>query len=557
VRIETVAILLGHSEKVVIAIMAALKAGFTYVPIDPAYPSVRIKFILENSNAKVLITDETYYNTALQIATSTDEAASVLKIETALAFDIDTQWYDVTVPADQPCYILFTSGSTGTPKGVVQSHRNALHFVRAYTNAIHIDASDGLLGLSNFSFDASKMSLYGALLNGATLFLHDLKGKGSEGLATLIGNGVTIYHSTPSVFRYSVDSLDRRVFRNIRMVVLGGEPVLYSDVELYKKHFPDNCLLVNGLGPTESTVTLQYFVDKKTCIDGSYAPVGYPVAHTKVSILNEDQMIAGVYEEGEMIFQSDYLAQGYWKQEAATQQAFTNDPGGTNKRCYRSGDVGRMLPNGTIEFVRRKDRQVKVRGHRVELAEIEKQLLSLLAVKEAIVVASGEESDKKLLAWATVRSSQIDEKNIRDSVKAILPDYMVPENIFIIDRMPLTVNGKVDKNALRVPSLSVVHHGQHPRTEVENTLTEIWAEILQIDKNVIGLDRNFFDLGGHSLTALTMTSRISKHFKVAIPLKEIFALCTVSNISDFIEDLIWVSGADNSSLQAIQKIVVD
>ena len=371
-----------------------------------------------------------------------------------------------SVAPDRLAYILYTSGSTGEPKGVMQNHRNVLHFIRVYTNNLHLNAGDRLTLLSSYCFDASVMDIYGALLNGATLYPIDLKQDGLAGLAQQITDQqITVFHSTPTVYRYFLGALSeppsvsagpgalqRYRFPKVRLVVLGGEKVVKSDVELYQQHFADHCLFVNGLGPTEATVTLQNFIDKQTRLAGDSVPVGLPVDDTEVLLLNK----AGKPSEvsGEIAIKSAHVALGYWRNVEATSRAFSTNGSGPEVRIYRTGDMGRRLPDGSIKFEGRKDYQIKIRGFRVELGEIEATLGQHPLVREGVVVAKDNETgDARLVAyvvphdnafitplplgglvrelWASssfLNPSQGGDKTaeLRDFLKHKLPDYMIP-----------------------------------------------------------------------------------------------------------------------------------
>src|SRR5712692_4475521 len=240
------------------AMLGALKAGKTYVPLDPNYPEERLAYIIEHSQASVLLTNNENITLARLLSASGVRLINIDRLNSG-----DRQFDLPVVSADRLAYILYTSGSTGQPKGVMQNHRNLLHFIRVYTNNLHIDSNDRLTLLSSYCFDASVMDIYGALLNGATLFPIDIREDGFNRLReTLRDDQITIYHSTPTVYRYFLSEMkDRGEFPRLRLVILGGEEVTRHDVELFKQNFSDDCLLVNGLGPTESTVSLQYFIN--------------------------------------------------------------------------------------------------------------------------------------------------------------------------------------------------------------------------------------------------------------------------------------------------------
>ncbi|MBA4056024.1 MAG: non-ribosomal peptide synthetase, partial [Marivirga sp.] len=537
-NVSTTVLLFNHSPSMIIGMFGTLKSGSAYVPLDPQYPVKRIVEIIQDSNAELLLTDPDNIELAKKVKAELSNAIDIVDIHETNGYpSIDPP--GLTVGKDALCYILYTSGSTGKPKGVMQSHGNVLHFFRVYTNAIHISAKDKMTMLSNYCFDASVMSIYGALLNGATLYLYDVRNHDIDGLLSLIKyNNLTIYHSTPSLFRLFVNALeDKNECRTLRMIVLGGEAVLAEDVEKYRKSFADDCLLVNGLGPTESTVTMQYFIDKHTRVSKSYVPVGYPVSETSVRIMRNENQPADIFEYGEMHYQSNYLSLGYWNNEEGTAQAFFSSENG--KRYYRSGDIGRMLPSGIIEFQGRKDLQVKIRGYRVELGEVEGRLMTFEEITNAIVIARRKGDDNYLIAYY-VSTKEISSTILRSYLSGYLPAYMVPAYYVQIEEVPLTSNGKVNYRGLPDPGFSEGEDFEAPSGEIEQGLAEIWSEILGIKGNSISANSNFFEIGGHSLIAALLVNRISQKFKVQFRLKDIFIKQSIKAQAEFIELNSWL-----------------
>ena len=352
-----IALLFEHDAPMIAAMLGVLKAGKTYVPLDPFHPRERLLYILEDSQAQAIVTNNQNVAYARELIQETLWLINLDQVNVNLCREIKP-----AISPDTLAYILYTSGSTGQPKGVMQTHRNVLHFMRTYTNNLHISATDKLTLLSSYSVDGAIMNTFGALLNGATLYPFDLKQNTLEELAAcLIEEKITIYHSTPTVYRHLINTLSGdEQFPSLRLLVMGGEAVYKPDVESYKQHFSDECLFVNGLGPTESTVTLQYFINKQTELTGHAVPVGYPVDNTEILLLNEAGQESDIY--GEIAVRSEHVALGYWRKEAQTAQTFLPTSEESRKRIYRMGDLGRYLPDGSLEFVGRRDTQVKIRG---------------------------------------------------------------------------------------------------------------------------------------------------------------------------------------------------
>lgn len=531
---ERVALLFDHDAPMVAGLLGALKAGKTYIPLDPNYPHDRLLYMLEDSQASAIVT-----NTAqLELASTLSAGSLTLVNIDELHTGSDCSNPDPVVTPDTLAYILYTSGSTGQPKGVMQNHRNVLHFMRVYTNNLHIGPADKLTLISSYSFDAAVMDMFGALLNGATLYPINAKQDGLFDLANYLNEQqITIYHSTPTVYRYFVNSLDEiQKFPSVRLIVLGGEAVVRNDIELYKKNFADQCIFVNGLGPTESTVSLQYFIDKQTELTQNAVPVGYAVDETEVLLLNaagENAVLAG-----EIAIQSPHVALGYWQLPDLTQSAFGSKPHQPGQRIYRTGDLGRLLPDGTIEFRGRKDFQVKIRGHRVEIGEIEARLSEHENVKECVVNAADQENgDKVLVAYLVPNGQQPSAGEMRSFLQKKLPDYMIPALFVPLEKLPLTPTGKIDRRALPVPHAEDrlrEHLHIAARNKTEEKLVKIWEELLQTQP--IGVRDNFFELGGHSLMAVHMFSRLNHEFSVNLPLATLFREATVEYLAQTIQD---------------------
>ena len=546
---QTIALLLEHNVCRIIGMLGALKSGKIYVPLDPAYPEERLSYMLEDSEARLIVTNSGNMCLAQKLVNQKNSNLKIINID-SFETSVPAQNPDIEIKPEQPAYILYTSGSTGRPKGVVQNHRNVLHFIQCYTNNLRISDMDRLTLFSSYSFDAAVMDIYGALLNGARLYPYHLKTEGSmERLSEWIDQEkISIYHSTPTVYRYFMDTLNEEKLLSVRLVVMGGEAVYKKDVDAFKKHFTDTCLFINGLGPTESTVTLQYFINQKSEITNNSVPVGYPVEDTEVYLLNVRGEEASVFETGEIVYKSDYLALGYWGQPEKTEEVFIKDPLTGLGRVYRSGDMGRLLPDGSIEFTGRNDFQVKIRGHRIELADIEAVLDQIEGIAENVVTSFCDEKGERYLAayYVAGKDFDLDPGMLRNVIQMKLPDYMTPSYFVKMDQLPLTPSGKIDRKALPVPENMIRNEGedQAPTNDLERKLVEIWREILSAEK--IGINDNFFNLGGQSLKATTLMSKIHKEFSVELPLREIFQSPTIKELAKSIKE------AETSNFFAIQ-----
>ncbi|MDM8560647.1 non-ribosomal peptide synthase/polyketide synthase [Candidatus Parabeggiatoa sp. HSG14] len=531
---ERIALLFEHDAPMLAGMMGVLKAGKTYVPLDPYYPYERLKYILQDSQASAILTNSQNFSLA---QTLTSNILKLINID-----DIDDKVLkkagnEIRLNGDNLAYILYTSGSTGQPKGVIQNHRNVMHFIRHYTNNLHITTKDRLTLLSSYSFDAAVMGIFGALLNGATIYPINLKENDIATLSNwLIQEKMTIYHSTPTVYRHFLNTLTReKQFPHIRLIVLGGEAVYKRDLDEYKRYFDDNCIFINGLGPTESTVTLQYFLNKDIENTRHAVPVGYPIAETEVLLLDDNGEVTEIY--GEIAIRSPYVALGYWQKPELTRSVFLPDPDGGNRRIYRMGDMGRLLSDGSVEFVGRKDFQIKLRGFRIELGEIEAVLTQHPSVQETVVIMVTDETknEPRIIAYLVATKVKSDSIELRQFLKEKLPDYMIPSAFISLEAMPLTPTGKIDRRQLSVRKIQLSEDLESfvaPRTPEEELLAGIWALVLGIER--VGIRDNFFGLGGHSLLATQLMSRIRDTFSVEVQLRTLFESPTVAELGETI-----------------------
>jgi amino acid adenylation domain-containing protein len=528
---EQVALLMEHDAPVIAAMIGVLKAGKVYVPLDPAYPRKRLAYMLEDSEPKLCLTDKTNHS----LADALSEKVPVIDIE-ALDSALPEENLGLRRSPESLAFIIYTSGSTGTPKGFSQTHRNVLLDTRNYTNSGHFCPDDRLLLVSSLSFADSVRTIYGALLNCCSLYPFDIKAEGLTSLAHwLTEEEITIYRSVPTVFRAFGNTLTgEERFPRLRLIYLSGEPVYKKDVELYRRHFSDNCVLVNRLGTGEALTFRWYFIDKAIPINEVNVPVGFAVPDKDVVLLDEVQQEADGARVGEIGVQSRYLSPGYWKRPDLTQYAFLADPDGGDNRIYRTGDIGRMLPDGCLVHLGRKDHQVKIRGYRIEVPEIEMALLNHDAVREAVVVArENQAGDPSLVAYLVPAKKPLPAiSGLRRFLNETLPNYMIPSTFVILDAVPLTPSGKVNRRALPEPSRTrpdLATPLVKPRTPTEKALSDIWAHVLGLDQ--IGIHDHFLELGGDSLLATQTISRVLDTFHVQVPIRVLLEASTVARMA--------------------------
>ncbi|WP_036720653.1 amino acid adenylation domain-containing protein, partial [Paenibacillus sp. JCM 10914] len=464
-----VAICMERSVDLIVALLGVLKAGGAYVPLDPSYPPERLAYMLADTQPKVLMTESQYVSS---LPSYVGSVVLMDGIEETLVEQ--SQRNPVSeMTAENLAYVMYTSGSTGQPKGVCVPHRGIVRLVKEqwYTE---IKSEDVLLQAAPVSFDAATFEIWGSLLSGARLALLGAEGPGTEELARVVKRyGVTMLWLTSGLFDTMVDTrVD--VFRGVRKLLVGGDVVSPVHVRKVQEANPE-LQLINGYGPTENTTfTCCYLIpawDGETRI-----PIGQPIANTQVYVLDSELQSVPVGVPGELYIGGDGLARGYWNRPELTAEKFIIHPQ-WNKRLYRTEDLVRWQPDGNLEYLGRMDNQVKIRGYRIELGEIEAAILRYPLVREsAVIVRDDMASDKAIVAYV-VTSGDAEMGELREHLKATLPDYMVPSYFMTLESLPLTPNGKLDRKALPAPE--VVGRGEYvaPRTEAEQKLTGIWCQV--------------------------------------------------------------------------------
>jgi len=523
-----VGLLFEHGVDMIAAILGALKAGKIYVPLSVDYPENRLQYMLTNSNATMILTNRLNRELAEHLARQTGIGCLVI--------DGARQMPDPGNPAreiktDRLAYIMYTSGSTGRPKGVMQTHRNVIYYTRNWGEFFSIGPEDRMTLFSSFCHDGSVQDMFSALHNGATLYPFFLRSRqaGASLSGFLRQEQITIWHSVPSLFSYFAGTLAAsEQFPGIRYILLGGEEVREHEVGLFKKYFPGG-VLANVYGQTESSVDSIRLIRHEDPFDKSL--LGKPLDETQLFIVDKNNKEAAPLQVGEILVASRYITPGYWQNPTAGQKAFADDE--EMGRLYWTGDLGRLLLNGDIEFMGRADNQVKIRGFRIELGEIESQLLRYPGIREAVVLAfDGEDQADKYLCAYFVAEEPVETATLRGFLAGEVPDYMVPAFFMPLARMPLTQSNKIDRRALPKPGRLNPKEYEAPRDELEERLVKIWQQVLGFER--VGIADNFFELGGHSLSAVSLVSRIHEALHVVVPMREIFDNPRVKALAGYI-----------------------
>jgi len=531
---ESVALLFETGSEMIAAMLGVLKAGKFYVPLDTSLPESRLLHILQDSQAKLILSDRHHLNSPKfePVISSQD----VLMIDT-LEEEISEENLDVEVESNDLAYIIYTSGSTGQPKGVMQNHRYVLNLCRNYTNSGSMNCEDRFSLLYSAAFGGAVRDIYCALLNGAALFPLNVKQIGLHQLGEwLREKDITVMFAVATLFRHFVATLrGKEKFPKLRLIQIGSETVYRQDAELFQKHFAESATLMVNLGGTEISPIRQFKITKDTAIAQSTVPAGYEVDGTEVLLWDEFGREVAAGEIGEIVVGGCQVTVGYWQKPELAKQAFSDG-------YFKTGDLGRLLPDGCLQHLGRKDFQVKIRGYRVETSEVEATLLDIESVREAVVVAhadaGGAVGDKLLVAYLTPVNLQNKStaNELKVALEAKLPSYMIPSRFIWLESLPLTATGKVNRRSLPEPE-SILSTTEidivPPRTATEEILVDIWSEVLNL--NPIGIHNNFFELGGNSLHAGQVVARISEKFSIDVPINLIFEAPTVSKFSEYLD----------------------
>ncbi|QHZ45315.1 amino acid adenylation domain-containing protein [Bacillus sp. NSP9.1] len=541
------ALALPRSLEMVIGLLAVLKAGAAYVPLDPDYPAERIAFMLKSSEPACIITNletASHLDAGAVLQITLDDRHTMEQLKNCP--DTNPSDADRLEPLQplHPAYVIYTSGSTGTPKGVVIPHQNVVRLFGATEQWFHFGADDVWTMFHSYAFDFSVWEMWGPLLQGGRLVVvpHAISRSPREFLRLLVNEGVTVLNQTPSAF-YQLMQADRDnpeigKLLTLRFVIFGGEALELSRLEdwyeRHPEHFPS---LINMYGITETTVHVSYIsLDRKLASLKANSLIGCGIPDLGVYVLDSclEPVPPGV--AGELYVSRSGLARGYLGRPDLTAERFVADPyGPPGTRMYRTGDLARWRPDGSLDYMGRADQQIKIRGFRIELGEIEAVLVQHDDVDQAaVVVREDQPGDKRLIAYIVPASDAgADPAELRRYTAGTLPDYMVPSAFVDIADLPLTPNGKLDRKALPEPDFTAAVKGRGPRTPQEEILCDLFGDILNLPR--VGIDDGFFELGGHSLLAVQLMSRIRDALGVELGIGDLLAAPTVSGLAERIE----------------------
>ncbi|TDO16372.1 nonribosomal peptide synthetase DhbF [Bacillus subtilis] len=556
---QFVALALPRSLEMAVGLLAVLKAGAAYLPLDPDYPADRIAFMLEDAQPAFIMTN----TKAAEHIPPAENVPKIVLDDPKLSEKLNTYPAENPNNADriQPlsplntAYVIYTSGSTGVPKGVMIPHQNVTRLFAATDHWFHFSSDDIWTMFHSYAFDFSVWEIWGPLLHGGRLVIvpHHVSRSPEAFLRLLVKEGVTVLNQTPSAFYQFMqaerEQPDLGQALSLRCVIFGGEALELSRLEdWYNRHPENRPQLINMYGITETTVHVSYIeLDRSIAALRANSLIGCGIPDLGVYVLDERLQPVPPGVAGELYVSGAGLARGYLGRAGLTAERFIADPfGPPGTRMYRTGDVARLRADGSLDYVGRADHQVKIRGFRIELGEIEAALVQHSQLEDAaVIVREDQPGDKRLAAYVIPSSEEtLDTAELRKYAAERLPDYMVPSAFVMMKELPLTPNGKLDRKALPAPDFAAAVTGRGPRTPQEEILCDLFMEVLHLPR--VGIDDRFFDLGGHSLLAVQLMSRIREALGVELSIGNLFEAPTVAGLAERLE-----MGSSQSALDVL------
>ncbi|OAF13572.1 hypothetical protein AYJ54_43360 [Bradyrhizobium centrolobii] len=531
-----VAVCFERSFDLIIAMLAVLKAGAGYLPIDPSYPVERISMILDDANPSAILTQE-----ALAQRVGRRGSGSVICVDRdrhSIA-EQGSHGLDESASADNLAYVIYTSGSTGRPKGVMVTHRNAARLFTSTAHWFNFGPSDAWTLFHSSAFDFSVWEIWGCLLSGGRLVCvpHWVTRSPSDFYKLLAEDRITVLNQTPAAFYQLVQLEEAGVVEELKLryVIFGGEALNFANLRpWFERHGDQTPQLINMYGITETTVHVTYRpVTAGDSRNETRSLIGVPIPDLRIYLLDSELRPVAAGDVGEIFVGGAGVARGYLNRPELTAERFVRDPfaEGPSMLMYKSGDLARATESGDLEYLGRGDLQVKIRGYRIELGEIEATLADHPSVAQAVVLARRDgPGEPKLVAYIVGKpSASPTAQGLRDFLKARLPEHMVPYAYEQLETFPLTINGKVDRAALPAPR-EVVHAGpERASMPLEREIGEIWREVLAT--GAVGLDDNFFDVGGDSLLLANVHGRVQRELKLDIPITDLFEFTTIRGLA--------------------------
>ncbi|AVF26547.1 non-ribosomal peptide synthase/polyketide synthase [Paenibacillus larvae] len=552
---QIVGIMVERSLEMIVGILGILKAGAAYLPIDPGYPLERIQYLLGDSGIRLLLVQGSLYDKEILFT------GKWIDVEAEQAcHENDDANLELPCQSSWLAYAIYTSGTTGKPKGTLIEHRQVVHLIEGLRVNVY-SAYDSVLRvalLAPFYFDASVQQIFASLLLGHTLFIvaREVMSDGAALCHYYREHRIEVSDGTPSHLKLLI-AADNMQGLSLRHMLIGGEALQKTTVskllQLFAAHGPAP-VITNVYGPTETCVDASLFTIAPSSDDlnddHAYVPIGKPLGNNRMYILDSHQRMQPIGVQGELYIAGDGVGRGYLNLPELTNEKFTDDPFVPSGKMYRTGDLARWLPDGNIEYMGRIDHQVKIRGFRIELGEIESVMLSIPAIQEAAVIPLEDETGESYLCGYFAADCVFPLNELRDILSRHLPGYMIPAYFVQLDKVPLTANGKLDRKSLPAPDGKSYGGTEYvaPQTSTEIQLASIWQEVLGLEK--VGIKDNFFDVGGHSLRATALVSKIQKQLNVQVPLREVFQYPTIEQMAQMLSGM---EQMDYASIPVIEK----
>ncbi|MCW5848753.1 MAG: non-ribosomal peptide synthetase [Anaerolineae bacterium] len=528
---EPVALLMAHDTPLLAAILGILKTGKFFSVLDPDHPPAYLSALLDDLDARWLIVDTAHAEVAEEIA---GKKRRVVIIRT-LTLEEGGINPTLLLPSDAPAAILYTSGSTGRPKGVLRSHRLTLHRAWLDHNELTTGSDDRIASLVLPVFTGAVSNMLNTLLSGATLLPFDARYHAADEVGAWIARqGITLLRPPLGLMRQFLAALEpKAIFPRLRLVDLGGDVLYRQDVVRFRQHVLPTCQFMHRYATSETGVVTRMSIDPTRDLENDFISVGYPVPDREVLILDEARRPVPPGEVGEIVVRGKSLAPGYWRRPELTDERFTPDPALPSLSHYYTGDLGRLLPDGRLVFMGRRDSQAKIRGYSVGLGTIESALLDLPVVSEAAVFAQpGPADEKRIVAYVVLKDKSYPIDHLRRGLAEVLPAHMLPSAFVTLDALPLTANGKVNRLGLPLPGRerpALATAFVAPQTTTERQLASLWQDVLGAEG--IGIHDPFTDLGGDSLLASQVVSRINRAFQVSIPVRLLLQAATIADMA--------------------------
>lgn len=547
---KNILIYLDKSPELIGAILGIMKFSGVFVPLDTGYSS-RVSIYLEEVAAEWMITTSTYLKDLNTICKKTDQKINVLvldslsqdqiKFSNLSIFCLDESYSGKFKPnqleKNPHCYIYFTSGSTGRPKGILGRHKSLEHFIQWEIDAFGIGQNDRFSQLTSPSFDPFLRDIFVPLCSGGTICIPENL-QFQYLIKWIDKQKISMMHMTPAYFRNLIEQFnDPAIFTDLRYIILAGEILRGRDIEKFFNLFDERINLINLYGPTETTLAKLFYQVRQEDVQKSVIPVGKPISVTEVIVLDNFKQPCEIGKVGEVYIRTPFISAGYYNQPEMTQEVFIQNPFNKNPKdiIYKTGDLGKKLPDRNLVLLGRMDHQVKIRGMRIEPGEIESKLLQYADINEAVVIPKGDGQDTFLIAYI-VSKCDVLEAELKKYLQEYLPSYMIPTYIIPLEKMPLNKNGKIDRKALAKQKIEKKVTYVAPENELEEKLVKIWEAIFEVDR--VGILDDFLELGGHSLKAIALSASIYNEFNIEFAIRDIYNYPNVQLQAQIIQSIL-------------------